>query len=282
MAGKYGSLLHQTRQLIGKLYGRTHSESSSKALQSSLRTITSFLRDQYGLQKIENIKPHMVTSFFAARQEAGLSASQLGKDASAFRAIAEKCGKQNIIPRSNKELGFSRSKEERMQPKTLNRTASAAIREKLVERYEKSGLPKDQALIAAYDLRSAFGLRAGESIKACANGNNLDVVGKGGRFRSLPAISTVQKAVLAELRTVSKSIGNTNGKLIPPDLSLKQMYDYQRNTVRAYEGTKAAGTNMHAARHYFAQQEKSAGTSDKDLAEKLGHGREDVVQHYSK
>jgi site-specific recombinase XerC len=280
MAHKFGSLLHQARQAIGKLYGRSHSDKSVKALQSSLRTITEHLKTTYGLQQIENIKPAMVQSFFQARLAAGISPSQLGKDATVYRLLAEKIGKQNIVPRSNAELGFSRGKVDRMQPKTLDKDAADGIRAKLVERSERSGLPEDKALVAAFDLRSAFGLRAGESLFAQVKGNNVEVVGKGGRFRSLPAATPEQKAALTQLRSVSKEIGNVNGKLIPPNHSLKQMYDYQRNTIRSCNGTKSANANMHVMRHDYAQREKAAGTTDKQLSEQLGHGREDVVGHY--
>ncbi|MDA8429876.1 MAG: integrase domain-containing protein [Geobacteraceae bacterium] len=282
MAGKFGSMIHQARQAIGKLYGRTHSDKSTKALISSLRTITDHLKAS-GLERIENIKPHMVLSFFEARQVAGISLSQLGKDATAFRLLAEKVGKPNIIPRSNRELGFSRSKADRMQPKTLNHSAATGIRANLVERFENTGHAKDLALIAAFDLRTEFGLRAGESISAMANGNNVEVVGKGGRFRSLPAVSQGQKQALAQLRSVSKEIGNVHGKLIPPQLSQQQMYDYQRNTIRAYDGTKANSCNMHVVRHDYAQREKAAGVSDKQLGDQLGHGRgKEVIPHYAK
>ena len=281
MAGKFGSLIHQARQAIGKLYGRTHGEKSTKALQSSLRTITGYLKSEYGLQRIENLKPQMVQSFFKTRLTAGISSSQLGKDATAFRLLAEKIGKQNIVPRSNPELGFSRTKSDRMQPKTLDRVAADGIRAKLVEHHEKTGQAEDKALIAAFDLRSAFGLRAGESISAQANGNNVDVTGKGGRFRTLPAVSKEQKQALADLKSVSKEVGNLQGKLIPPHLSQQQMYDYQRNTIRSCNGTKAANTNMHASRHEYAQREKAAGVSDKQLSKQLGHGREDVIGHYA-
>ena len=132
----------------------------------------------------------MVLSYFQTRQESGISPSQLSKDATAFRLLAERIGKQNIVPKGNSNLVFSRTKTNRMQPKTLDRAAAEGIRTKLVERQEKTGLPEDRVLVAAYDLRSAFGLRAEESLMAHGNGTNLEVIGKGGRFRSLPAISS--------------------------------------------------------------------------------------------
>jgi len=280
MAGKYGSLIHQARQAIGKLYGRTHGEKSTKALQSSMKKITNYLKATHGLERIENIKPHMVTGFFQSRIAEGKSSSQLGKDATAFRLLAERIGKANIVQKSNAALGFSRSKADRMQPKTLDHKAADTMRINLVERFERTGLPEDRALVAAYDLRSSFGLRVGESIVAHANGKSLDVVGKGGKFRTLPVVTADQKTALAQLKSVSKEIGNVEGKLIPPHLSEKQMYDHQRNTIRSYGGTKANDNNMHLSRHDFAQREKAVGATDKEISEELGHGREEVVGHY--
>lgn len=280
MGSKFGSLYHQARQAVGKLYRRNHGEKTVRAQTSSLRTITTYLKEKHGLEKIENIKPAMVTAFFQSRIAQGIGSSQLSKDATAFRYLVEHLGKANIFPRSNRELGFDRSNSDRMQPKFLDHQAAVSIRASLVERHEQTGLAADRALIAAYDLRATFGLRAAESLTAIVNGKNLDVVGKGGRFRTLSAETSEQRQAMRQLQSVSKEIGNVNGKLIPPQLSLKQMYDYQRNTIRACGGTKSASSNMHVFRHDYAQRQHAAGVSDKELADRTGHIREGILGHY--
>jgi site-specific recombinase XerD len=109
----------------------------------------------------------------------------------------------------------------------------------------------------------------------------LEVLGaKGGRERELTANTESQRDALERYLETSKQIGNVNGKLIPPEMSARQMYDYQRNTIRVLGGTKENGANMHVLRHQYAQNLDKEGKETKEISEQLGHSREEIVNHY--
>lgn len=79
----------------------------------SLGRVGRWLEDRYGLSDIRNMKSHMVQTFF---REQDMSPSTVEKYATSFRLIASSIGKENIVPRSNKELG-GRTAAERYAPK---------------------------------------------------------------------------------------------------------------------------------------------------------------------
>ncbi|RII30784.1 MAG: hypothetical protein CXR30_02950 [Geobacter sp.] len=277
-------LFQQAREAIGKQYARDHAQSTTKATMGAVRQFCAFLTTSYGLAKIETLKKHMVDAYVKSR--AGeVGASALERDATAIRMIADAINKANIVPHSNAQLGIVRAAADRYKPVRQNQEKAAAIKAGLYARADATGAARDKALVGANELQAQFGLRAKESIMSRAVERDgrlvLEVGGaKGGRPRTLEPENTNQRVALELLRTTSREIGNVNGKLIPPDMSAKQMYDYQRNTIRSLGATKAADAHMHANRHKYAQDCRKAGNSDKEIALKLGHGREQVVPHY--
>lgn len=277
-------LYQQSMEAIGKQYQRNHAEGTNKAVKGTVRGFCNYLKATFGLQKIETLKQFMVLAYVEHRK-GEVQESALERDATAIRLIASAIAKENIVPRTNKEMGIVRGKAERCKPVQQDTAKASLIREKLSTRAEESGLAKDKALVAASGLQEAYGLRAKESLMSSAVYRNckleLQVAGaKGGRPRTLQAETPAQKVVLQNLQAVSREIGNVNGKLIPAGMSLKQMYDYQRNTIRSLGAVKAEKTNMHSSRHQFAQDCKKNGDSNQGIALKLGHGREEVIDHY--
>ena len=280
------SLNMQAREAIGKQYSRDHSSQTTKAIQSSVRTFTSFVESQYGLERIENLKTHMVESYIAQRLEDGISTSQLTRDATSMRLIAEAIDKPNIVCRTNAELGINRDMSERYNPLEANEIKISEIREALIERAERTGEGTDKALVAAHDVRAEFGVRANESFMSKVHESpegklSLQVLGaKGGKPRELEAKTPTQEKALEQYRNTSSEIGNANGKLIPPDMSAKQMYDYQRNTARSLGATKNNMSHMHVQRHAYTQERDRNGDNPKEMTQDLGHEREGVLNHY--
>jgi site-specific recombinase XerD len=266
------NLEFQARQLIGKNYGVA--QKTTEKLLSNLKSITTYLEKTYGLQKINDVKSKMVSSYFENMKVSGYSKATMSSHATAWREIAEATGKRNIVPRFNRELGINR--DERYSPKTANIEKIDNLRQSLYDRSENLGI--------AHDLRHAFGLRAMESIRSSKTENingkeYLKIEGaKGGRPRSLPVETLEQKEAVARVKLISEK-QNTNG-LIPPDKNLKQFYNFQKNVLTNLNATKANQANMHTLRHSFAQSLSKKGVSDKEIATALGHNREEVVKHY--
>lgn len=265
-------LEYQARQLIGKNYGVA--QKTTEKLLSNIKSITSFLENTFGLQRIGDVKTKMVNSYFDTLKNSGYSPATMSSHATAWREIAEAVGKQNIVPRFNSQLGIERN--DRYSPKTADIAQNNNIREALYNKSENLGI--------AHDLREAFGLRALESIRSSKTENIdgkefLKIEGtKGNRPRSIEIKTPEQREAVARVQAIAKS-QNTPG-LIPADKTLKQFYDFQKNSLSKLNATKANGANMHVLRHNFAQSLSRRGVSDKVMAETLGHNREEVVRHY--
>lgn len=274
-------LSYQATHCIGKerhVGDKTHTEHLG-----SLERIGSWLQDRYGLDNINHLKSHMVQAFF--QEHAHKSSSTLEKYATGFRLIAASIGKENIVPRSNKELG-GRSAGERYVPKVGNAEKLEEIREKLVEMASKN--PDNRFLVAAHDMRQAFGLRAAESLASCRivqrDGKQFlapDMT-KGGRVREIEIKTAEQREAVTAVRTLASEYGKPSGSMLPPAKSWKQCYNLQKNTMSSLGATKAEKANMHATRHDWAREQLVRGETRKDIAEALGHGREEVVNHYAK
>lgn len=276
-------LYNQATEAIGKQYGRQHASQTTKAIMSAVRQFTGFLKSTYGLQRIENVKPHMVEKFLAMRSEV-VGSAQLTRDATAVRLVADAVGKSNIVG-TNKSYGIERTTADRMQPVQANHDKLEEVRSALAEKAERTGSAEDKALVASFDIRSTFGLRANEGLMSRvengSEGLKLIVGGaKGGRPRELTAETPEQRQALERQVAVSKEIGNEHGRLIPPELTAKQMYDYQKNTMSALGATKANNAQMHAVRHSYVQKEVLNGTDKQELALKVGHFRESSIGHY--
>lgn len=272
-------LAYQATHCIGKerhIGDKTHTEHLG-----SLARIGNWLQSRYGLDNINNLKTHMVQAFFS--EHSNLSSSSLEKYATAFRIIACSIGKDNIVPRSNKELG-GRTAPERYNPQEGDSEKLNEIREKLVEMAEQD--PDARFLLAAHDMRQAFGLRAAESLASCKtvqrDGQQFlspDMT-KGGRDREVEIKTPEQRAAIAAVKALATEYGKPNGSMLPPHKTWQQCYNLQKNIMSKLGATKAAGAHMHVNRHDWARNQLEAGESRQDTADALGHGREEVVSHY--
>lgn len=262
-------LEHEARQLIGKNWSK--GSGTNAKLLGNIRSIGRFMESQ-SLQSIRHMKTKHVQKYFEHVKSQGLQASTLQNHATAMRVLAAAIGKQNIVPRTNEELGISR--HGRYAPKSADMAKHGDIREKLFS--------KDERLGVAHDLRQSFGLRAQESITGrivIRNGEELlRVIGKGGRVRELPIDTPAKQTAIAAMKTIMEKQGTPG--IIPPDKTLKQFYTYQKNAVSRAGGTKTQGANMHSLRHHHAQQMKKDGKGVKEIVEDLGHNRESSAGHY--
>jgi len=264
-------LEHEARQLVGKNWNK--GTGTVKKLLSNIRSIARFMESQ-SLQSIKHMKSKHVEKYFAILQEKGLKASTMQNHATAMRALAYAIGKQNICPRTNRELGFIRTG--RYSPKTADMEKQTDIREQLYQ--------KDIRLGVAHDLRQSFGLRAQESITArtvTRNGEELlRVIGKGGRVREIRIDSTDKQTAVDVMKRIATEQGTPG--IIPADKKLGQFYNYQKNAISRLGGTKATRANMHTLRHNHVQEMKVQGKTIEKRVEETGHTRLESDRHYAK
>ena len=222
----------------------------------------------------------------------GLGDATLKNRVAHLRWVAEKIGKQNLIPRTNDELGIGRRKY------VTNVTKSVTVTDEALAKV------KDERVRMSLELQRAFGLRREESIKfqpsyAMAGGSDMIKLKaswcKGGRERVLPVRTEYQRDVLARAAALAGT-----GSLIPQDKSyIEQLKKYENTT------TRAGLSKLLGLRHEYAQQRYkeltgwespvNGGLTSKELtpeqkerdrvcrliiSEELGHSREAITAVY--
>ena len=270
------SLVSQALETVGKRWDKA-SQTRGASLQHTA-AFAQFCADKYGLDRISGLKPHMVEAYVHNMQARGVGDGTVANHLTAVRTLAHAIGKANIVARDNKAYGISRI---RMKPKLQNNEKVAEIRSVLQERAE-NGDRAAMMLNAAAALRDTFGLRAKESLMSSKviDGRLVVEGAKGGRARSLEVRTEEQHQALELVQKTADAVGSKTGRIIPPELDLKQSLNIQRTQWERLGGTKANNSHMHAARHAYAQRRLAEGATKKQVAEELGHGRIEIIGNY--
>lgn len=262
-------LKYQAAKLLGK--NRRAGILTQYKNAGQIRRFCDVVQRKYGLQNIRHLKTKHVLGAIEELKSQGLGSSTLASYGTAARRIAEAIGKQNIVPKTNKEIGISRA-DDRLKPVTAEMDQIRNITTLLYNKEEWLGL--------AAEMREHFGLRAKESLLSHeVKGNAIVVRGaKGGRPRRVPIRTEAQRDLVKRVNDHIKREGKTS--LIPITLNLKQAHKMQANILHRLGATKENKAHAHATRHEYAQNLAKNGTSRSDISKELGHGREEVVSHY--
>ena len=197
----------------------------------------------------------------------GLAPSTIANKMTAVREIVASIGKKNIVARENVAYGIERV---RINPQSVDQAKLEEIRAVLQSRADRGELAA-KMMIAADSLRTNFGLRAKESLMSKdiieKNGIMYLVVegSKGGRPRELAVNNEAKLKAVQLVRETSKSHGSGTGRIIPPNMTLKQAYNKQRNEWRALGGTRKNRGNMHGERHVHAREMRIRGASKAEI-----------------
>lgn len=238
------------------------------------------------------LKQKHVTKLLERWRTDGVSDATLKNRMSHMRWWCEKIGKQNLVPRTNEELGIGRRQF------VTNETKAVQVGDDALAKI------KDERVRMSLELQRAFGLRREESIKfqpeyARSAGPDKIILKaswcKGGRERELPVRTDYQRDVLSRAAALAGK-----GSLIPADQSYKEQLSRYENS------TKRAGLHkLHGLRHEYAQQRYKELTDweapvkggpksrqlmpeqkERDrtvrlqISEELGHSREQITAVY--
>lgn len=262
-------LKYQAAKLLGK--NRRAGVLTQQKNAGQVRRLCDVIQDKYGLKNIRHLKTKHILGAIEDLKSHGLGSSTLASYATAARRIAEAIDKQNIVPRTNKEMGISRAGD-RLKPVTADMDKIHDITALLYDKEKWLGL--------AAEMREQFGLRAKESLLSHeVKDGELEVTGtKGGRPRQVPIRTEDQRTLVKRVNDHIQREGLSS--LIPKELSLKQASKKQANTLHRLGATKGHKAHAHAARHEYAQKLSKIGKTKSEISKELGHGREEVVAHY--
>jgi site-specific recombinase XerC len=268
------NLQTQALEKIGKNWGV--SSGTREKLLGCTRDFARFIDKTYHLERIENLKPRMIEAYVSKMKEEGLAPSTMANRMTAVREVCAAVGKQGICAKMNAAYGIER---DRINPQLVDQSKIQAIRDKLVQR-SAAGDRIAKMMVAADALRREFGLRAKESlmskdVSTKAGKAFLQVEGaKGGRPRELEVKTDGQMRAVKLVLETAKQLGSGTGRIIPPELTLKQAYDAQRNEWRSLGGTRANSANMHGNRHAYARERDAEGATKAEIMSELGHGQD--------
>lgn len=241
---------------------------------------------------VNGLRQKHVSKLLEQWKAAGLSNATLKNRLAHLRWVCEKIGKQNLIPRTNSELGIGRRQFVTNVSKAVQVSGEALQ------------LIKDERVRMSLELQSAFGLRREESIKFqptyAISGSPEKIMlkatwCKGGRAREIPIRNEYQRDVLARAAALAGA-----GSLIPSEESYKQQLKKYEN-----ETNRANLNHLHGLRHEYAQRryEELTGwqapacggpkarqltpeqktidlTARLQISQELGHNREAITAVY--
>ena len=244
----------------------------------------------YRKMTVQSLKPKHVEALTQLWERQGIAIGTRKNRLAALRWWAKKIGKQNVVGRDNAAYGIGSRVyvSNTSKAQELNEPKLAEITDPYVQH--------------SIRLQAAFGLRREESIKIwpawADQGDHIRLKGswtKGGKPRTVPITTDVQRQVLDEVKAFAKG-----GALIPPDKN----YVQQRNAY--VEQLRSVGLKkLHGLRHAYAQRRykeltgwkapaaggpasKSLDTDQRALdrgarellARELGHERESISAVY--
>lgn len=269
MAGNHSG---NTNKSFGSLTGLKNSE--------NMRRLGEWLAS-HGLNRLDHIKTRHLETFFREKIDAGLGRSALEGYMTAATRLLENVGKPKIVEnlRNNPELmaQIRRGTSDRLKPVLPNRERIEQITRELADRATWQGY--------AHELMRGFGLREKEALLSCGTlerDGKLRLVirgTKGGRPRDIEIRTCEQLDLVVRVQRYIDDAAKKS--LIPTDMSLKQAVKRMSNDLYRLGATKNNAAHGHAARHAYAQTRLEEGTSWREVAEELGHGREFVVRHYA-
>lgn len=291
-AGAYQNLMNQVNKTAR--HNRQGSFKTRDRYYDAVDRFARHLADKYNLQKMNNVSGKHLASYIQEMQEKGLSASTIKTDLAAIRFYHDKFEKTRYILPDNKELKekFNVNLERRVFG-GVDRSWSNAEYQGMVthaanlERLDVAHiiqLAREQGL----RLHEAVRLDRAAAEQALREGM-LTVKGKGGLVRSIP-LREEGRAVLQE---AMKDVGRGQKLFVPEEKKahevMKSVQSFVENHREKFaEEGRETNITVHGLRHSFAREEyearieqgMNAEQARLEVAELLGHGRDDVTRIY--
>lgn len=240
-----------------------------------------------GLADLAALKPRDVRAFMAARRADGVSSRSLMRALAAARSFARRLARLGIGEASAfsavRSPKIPRSLPKPLPPPAARQVVDADTR--AGEEREQWALARDAAVLA---LLYGCGLRISEALSLTrreapvGSVDRIEVTGKGGKRRQLPAIEPVRRAVEAYLALCPLAlapegplfVGVKGGPLNP------RIVQAAVARMRGALGLPDTAT-PHALRHSFATHLLSRGGDLRTIQELLGHASLSTTQIYT-
>lgn len=252
---------------------KNFSEHTIRAYQKDIETFFAFLDDK----KISSIDSSVISNFIAFLMRYGLDTVTVARKLSSIKSYFK----------AMKRLGYvSENPAELIRTPKKKRHLPGFLTYEQIEDGLKIDDPRDHAMM---ELLYSCGLRASELTGLNVDdvdlpGEEVRVMGKGGRQRILPLGRKARDAIVSYMRVSRKPTGGD----AEPALFLN--YRGGRLSARSLQRivrkhlikvARASGTNPHILRHTFATHMLERGADLRAVQELLGHVSLSTVQIYT-
>jgi len=253
---------------------KNYSKHTIRAYEKDIEVFLQFAEDN----GIDSVDSNVVSHYIAFLLRHGLGRTTVARKLSSLKSFFKTLKKLNLIPENPADV-IRTPKKKRHLPGFLT-----------YEQIEKSlriADPRDSAIM---EVLYSCGLRAAELIGLNVDdvdlrGEEIRVMGKGGKERILPLGRRAQDAVAEYLRVrrPARSEGEEKNALF-------LNYRGRRLTTRSLQRivrkhllgiARASGTNPHILRHSFATHLLERGADLRSVQELLGHASLSTVQIYT-
>ena len=270
-------------QLIS-IYSRNREDSHATQRKRAwcLGAAARALTEKFGLQKLENLKQKHVAFLVEKWKETDTGRRSIEEKLTYLRWMLQKIGKQNLLPKTNREVGI--------EPGPRHIRAGKVVTD---ERLAKilAAIP-DSRIQAAVLLARHLGLRFKEAMlfrpSRDFDGERVWIKrgSKGGRPRYLFVHNEVQKEVLEAARKLSSK----EGALIPPECPTYESWRQHVYSILREAGVgRETDTTFHDLRRTYVVERMDELINDRGLdperaaalvAREVGHSRTEVLEWY--
>ena len=290
--GAEAELAAMAREWLAELAGeRRVSRHTLDAYGRDLGQFLSFLREHHGeppnLAALRTIKPTDLRSFLASRRAAGTGSRSLLRQLSGLRSFARHLERKGLG-----EVAAFSSLRSPKAPRRLPKALPAQSARALVDEDSRAGdarpdwiLARDSAVLG---LLYGAGLRISEALSITRQDapigarDELTILGKGRKMRSVPVIAPVRAQIAAYLKLCPHAlkqdgplfVGARGGPLSPRIIQLAM------ERLRGALGLPDSAT-PHALRHSFATHLLGRGGDLRTIQELLGHASLSSTQLYT-
>ncbi|MGB8276841.1 MAG: tyrosine recombinase XerC [Methylovirgula sp.] len=277
---------------LGHLAGERRSSAHTlTAYRRDLSQFLHFLCEHMGetpsLARLSKLTTADLRGFLAARRHNGTGSRSLLRQLSALRSFARYLERNHGL-RITAFSGLRSPKQAQSLPKALPPSAARA----LVDQKSRAGEERPQWVLArdaaVLGLLYGAGLRISEALAIkrkdapIPGHDQITILGKGGKMRSVPVIAPVQQAIETYLSLCPYPLppdgplflGAKGGPLSPRIIQLTV------ERVRGALGLPETAT-PHALRHSFATHLLSRGGDLRTIQELLGHASLSTTQIYT-
>jgi integrase/recombinase XerC len=263
-------------------------EAYARDLRQFLAFLTHHLGEPPSVGGILGLKPLDVRAFLAARRMGSVGSRSLMRQLAALRSFARHLEREGHGTASA-FAAIRTPKVDKNLPRPLSASSAVAVTEAETRSGENRKawiLARDAAVLS---LLYGAGLRISEALglqrrDAPVDGiDTITVTGKGGKMRSVPVISVIQRAVEEYLQLCPYAVppegplfvGARGGPLSPRIIQLAV------EELRGALGLPDSAT-PHALRHSFATHLLAKGGDLRGIQELLGHASLSTTQLYTK